>query len=137
MKQVKIDIISSFLQGVNTETMKSHAYGKYLKSGRYHILRYEEISLEDNSTIDVTIKYNEDEVIIFKSGDRSQELNFFRNKHSYGTFELGGFALKLDLVLFKFEVKDNDILLEYELYVDKQASGHFNINIKIGEEINE
>jgi len=132
MQDVWVKLNSQFQQDGHKDTINYKVEGKLLRSGRYSILSYQEPNVEDDSFIKVTIKFNQEEVILLKEGNITQELNF-KKVNAYGIYEVSGFNFKLDIKVDKLLVEENSIFLEYELFVEKSPSGHFQIKIEIGE----
>lgn len=137
VKDVLVNLHSSIAQNELKEEITYRANGKLDHDNRYYVLVYDELNSEDNSITKVIIKYNQEEVIIFKEGNIVQELNFFKAKQSYGSYEISGFNIKLNIQMLEFEVLKDHLCLVYELFVESHPSGLFKIDIKLGELRNE
>jgi uncharacterized beta-barrel protein YwiB (DUF1934 family) len=137
MNKVKIFFSSIMTQDANVEKIQYKVDGVLDNEKDYQKLIFEEPIETGQDIIKNEIFFNEDEVIMMREGNVYHEMSFLRKKTSSGFYELQGLQLKLDIVLLEFVVANGFIKLVYDLYIDDDEGGHFDIEIKFGSEIYE
>lgn len=138
-KNVKIKVISTIcpIEG-DEETYELWLQGVWLKKNGKMYLRYEEI-IEDQ-TIRTTVKMNNDDVLILRSGAVNMRLPFSTECKQNGHYDTmyGTLPLQTKTYHLGFEHVDEDNIsgrfnVQYDLIISGQSVGHYTLEIQYTE----
>lgn len=133
MEKYKVIFNSSIEQFEHKDKVQYIAEGLYEEKNEYHYVEFNE---PDNEGVVVlcTVHYNKDEVIISRHNGLYHEMNFIRGKHCYGLYEIGGRKIDLEYRMIEMNVDDLNIDLHFEMLIQNESAGIFNLNISLEKE---
>lgn len=100
----------------------------------FAVLSYLEPNDDGSDNINCQIKYNDNEIHVYREGDISSEIHLYKDGQSFGAYDIMGYTIDLNVNLKDLKINDTKLVMEYDLMVDQVLSGNFKINIEIQEE---
>lgn len=130
MKNIKISVNTIHLFEGKEEEVTYKADAVYQKFDDFHQISYEDPAISDKQSI-VIMKYNEKELRIIRQGSIKSEIIFQPRGTSFGSYEYHGLVLDMKPVLLDYNVEENYIKVNYDLLINNQDTGNFDVEIKI------
>lgn len=115
------------------EIKYSKQVDKY-REAEYEVLSYLEPSDEGADNINCQIKYNDNEIHVYREGEISSEIHLYKDGQSFGVYDIMGYTIDLNVNLKDLKIDEERLIMEYDLMVDQIVSGNFKIQIDIQEE---
>lgn len=130
MSNIKISVNTIHLFEGNEEVVSYKALAQFQEKKDYHEIKYSDPAIDDKESY-VMLKYNENELRIIREGSIKSEMVFQPRGSSFGTYEYHGFNLDMKPVLRDFSIEDNLIKVNYDLIINNQNTGNFDVEINI------
>ena len=106
---------------------------KISENENYKSISYLEPSDESTNSVSCLVKYNNEEVHLYREGEMSSEFHFYKSGKSLGVYEIMNYVVDLNIELKDMYISDQMIKIDYLLMVDQTLSGNFLIKLEIKE----
>lgn len=122
--------------GANEEIVQNTEGTLYLKDNDY-FLRYKEVNQEELGESWTTIKWpiTEQEVTIIRQGNIRMKQTFILHQEESGYYHtpLGVLDIKTKTSYVQIDIENKVIVLDYELWVNQERAGRYEVNISYRE----
>lgn len=133
---VRVRGLHSIESDMDDETVEVINIGSYFKRNGKHYVKYEELLVENDSTVNNTLlKISENEVEIISKGITSSHMIFTRGRKNVSFYNtpFGGLNIGVDTYDLNADIKENLIVvdLEYGLEVNLGFVSDCSVHIEI------
>lgn len=134
MNKVTMNFHSRHTHENEKEEMSYNKKVDHYSEEDYKVLSYLEPSDEGSDHIECQIKYNDNEIHIYREGDLSSEIHLYKEGQSFGVYDIMGYTIDLGIGLKDLKLSESRLVMDYDLMIDQVVSGNFKIQIDIQEE---
>jgi len=130
MDKVLIRFKSIAIVNDETEKIEYEVEADYIKDIDLSILTYDEPNIDgiDNRT---KICFNEDEIMIERTGEHFNKMVFVKDGKSFGTFLIDQMKMNFDIKINEMLISQDKLVLDYNLVVGTDDVSQFKIEVKI------